>query len=193
MILAVQGADRDAIQGLLADAAARWTAAGVHVIGVVETLPPGGAHHEVMLLDLASGQTHRLHQNLGSGAAGCSLDPEGLANACAGVETAIAARLAAGGGPQDTVVILSKFARQEAEGRGLTDAFHAAVAAELPVLTSVSPSVGTDWAAFTGDLARIVPVAWEPVAAWWSARRDADGIVAEGSVAAGTLAERAAS
>lgn len=179
MILAVQGADRDVIQDLLADAAARWRAAGVHVIGVVEVLPPGGAHHDVRLLDLASGATHRLHQNLGPGAAGCSLDPEGLAGACAGVEAAIAARLAAGGDAADTVVILSKYGRQEADGRGLTDAFHAAVAAELPVLTSVSPSVAADWAAFTGDLARIVPVDWAPVADWWSARADMDEVAPE--------------
>jgi len=167
MILAVQGADREGIQSLLAEAVRHLKQAGAHVIGVVEDMAPGVAHHDVMLLDLVSGERNRLHQDLGSGSAGCSLDPEGLAAACAGVENAIAARLAAGGDGGDTVVVLSKFGRQEAEGRGLTAAFHAAVAAEFSVLTSVSPSVAADWAVFAGDMAQLVPARIDEVDAWW--------------------------
>jgi len=167
MILAVQGADREVIQSLLVAAARRLKAEGAHVLGVVEDMVPGVAHHDVMLLDLVSGATNRLHQDLGPGSAGCSLDPEGLAAACAGVENAIAERLARGGGGADTVVILSKFGRQEAEGRGLTAAFYAAVAAEFHILTSVSPSVAAEWAGFAGDLARVVPVEMAEVEAWW--------------------------
>ncbi|MEP9352611.1 DUF2478 domain-containing protein [Xanthobacter sp. KR7-65] len=167
MILALQGGDREAIQALLADAARRLSASGVRVLGVVEHLSPGCAHEDVLLLDLVSGETNRLHQDLGSGAAGCSLDPAGLAAAAAGVERAIADRLAEGGDLSDTVVVLSKFGRQEAEGRGLTSAFHAAVAAELSVLTSVSPSVHAQWDGFAGDLAVLAPAAVATVEDWW--------------------------
>lgn len=169
MILGLQGGDREAIQSLLAEAARHLRAAGARVLGVVEHLPPGCAHEEVLLLDLVSGEANRLHQNLGPGAAGCSLDPEGLAAAAAGVERAIAARLAEGGDLSDTVVILSKFGRQEADGRGLTSAFHAAVAAEISVLTSVSPTVRAEWDGFVGDLAEIRPANLPVVAAWWQA------------------------
>ena len=167
MILALQGADREKIQSLLIEAADGLRASGVRVLGVVEHLPPGGAHEDVLLLDLVSGETHNLHQNLGPGAAGCSLDPAGLAAASAGVERAIAARLDEGGDLSDTVVILSKFGRQEAEGRGLTSAFHAAVAAEINVLTSVSPTVRDQWDGFVGDLARIAPASLRDVEEWW--------------------------
>lgn len=173
MILAVQGGDREVIQSLLARTADGMRAAGVRVIGVVEHMPPGGAHEDVLLLDLVSGEANRLHQNLGPGAAGCSLDPAGLAAAAAGVERAIAARLAEGGDLSDTVVILSKFGRQEAEGQGLTSAFHAAVAAEIAVLTSVSPTVRAAWDGFTGDFARIVPPSLPEVEAWWGAFAEA--------------------
>lgn len=169
MILALQGGDREAIQSLLADAARRLRADGVRVIGVVEHLAPGCAHEDVLLLDLVSGEANRLHQNLGPGAAGCSLDPGGLAAAAAGVEQAIAARLAEGGDLSDTVVVLSKFGRQEAEGRGLTSVFHAAVAAELCVLTSVSPSVRAAWDGFAGDLAAVTPATLAAIEAWWRA------------------------
>lgn len=167
MILALQGADREVIQALLANAARRLAAGGVRVIGVIEHLPEGGGHEDVLLLDLVSGETHRLHQDLGPGAAGCSLDPAGLAAASAGVERAIAARLAEGGDMSDTVVVLSKFGRQEAEGRGLTSAFHAAVASEMCVLTSVSPTVRAEWDGFVGDLACIAPAHLDAVDAWW--------------------------
>jgi hypothetical protein len=168
MILAVQGADREVIQALLAQAARRLASSGARVIGVIEHLPEGGGHEDVLLVDLASGETNRLHQDLGPGAAGCSLDPAGLAAASAGVERAIAARLAEGGDLSDTVVVLSKFGRQEADGQGLTSAFHAAVAADLRVLTSVSPTVRGQWEAFVGDLAHIVPARLDTVDAWWN-------------------------
>ncbi|MFG1391301.1 DUF2478 domain-containing protein [Xanthobacter agilis] len=167
MILAVQGADREVIQSLLVEAARRLKAEGAHVLGVVEDMVPGVAHQDVMLLDLVTGVTNRLHQDLGPGSAGCSLDPEGLAAACAGVENAITERLAGGGAGRDTVVILSKFGRQEAEGRGLTSAFYAAVAAEFSILTSVSPSVAADWTHFAGDMAQVVPAEMAEVEAWW--------------------------
>ncbi|MFG1204301.1 DUF2478 domain-containing protein [Xanthobacter aminoxidans] len=170
MILALQGGDREAIQSLLAEAARRLAAQpGVRVLGVVEHLTPGCAHEDVLLLDLVSGETNRLHQDLGPGSAGCSLDPAGLAAASAGVERAIADRLAEGGDLSDTVVVLSKFGRQEAEGRGLTAAFHAAVAAELSVITSVSPSITAEWASFAGDLAELRPAVPASIDAWWNA------------------------
>lgn len=167
MILALQGGDREVIQSLLVRAAGRLREQGVRVLGVVEHLPPGCAHEDVLLLDLVSGETNRLHQDLGPGSAGCSLDPAGLAAASAGVERAIAERVAAGGDLSDTVVILSKFGRQEAEGRGLTSAFHAAVAAEMAVLTSVSPTVRLEWDGFVGDLAAVAPADLSEVEAWW--------------------------
>ena len=168
MILALEGADREVIQGLLAAAAARLPASGARVSGVAGHLPEGGGHSEVLLRDLVSGATLPLHQDLGAGAASCSLDPSSLAAACGWVETAVAACQGMGVDGRPVVVILSKFGRQEAEGRGFTDAFHAAVAAELPVLTSVSPSVRGEWLAFVGDMARMAPPQLEAVEAWWA-------------------------
>ena len=169
MILALQGGDREHIQSLLAEAAHRLRAGGVRVIGVIEHMPPGCAHEDILLLDLVSGETNRLHQDLGPGSAGCSLDPAGLAAAAAGVERAIAERLAEGGDLSDTVVVLSKFGRQEAEGRGLTSAFHAAVAAEIAVITSVSPSVRAEWDGFAGDLAAVSSATFASIEDWWRA------------------------
>lgn len=180
MILAVEGGDREVIQTLLAEAARFLAASGARVIGVIEHMPPGIAHQDVMLLDLTTGAMNRLHQDLGPGSAGCSLDPEGLAAASGLVEQAIADRLTEGGDLSDTVVILSKFGRQEAEGRGLTGAFHAAAAAEMAVLTSVSPTVRADWTGFAGDLASIAPARIAEVERWWTGQ---DTVLKDAAVA----------
>lgn len=163
-ILALQGADRAHVRGVLLAAAERWRRQGREVIGAVEVLPDPSDPERVHLLDLSSGETFPLNQDLGPGSAGCSLDAQGLAAACGRVEAAIAAQHAGAG----AVVILSKFGRQEAEGRGLTDAFRAAVAADLPILTSVSPVVSAAWAAFAGPLARYGAVSDAAADAWLS-------------------------
>ncbi|QTL05482.1 DUF2478 domain-containing protein [Aquabacter sp. L1I39] len=163
-ILALQGADRGGVRRVLADAVQRFRARGLLVLGAVETLPNPDDPDDVHLLDLASGGQYPLNQKLGPGAAGCSLDPEGLAAACAAVQASIA-RL--DGGEERALVILSKFGRQEAEGRGLTDAFHAAVLADLPILTSVSPAVAAAWADFAGPMARFGGMSPDEIDAWF--------------------------
>ncbi|MGQ3674546.1 DUF2478 domain-containing protein [Xanthobacter sp. TB0139] len=157
-IFALQGGSRVQMQGLLHRAAENMRAAGLYVLGAVECVSEGMEDDAVRLLNLASGSANALHQNLGAGAAGCSLDQERLVNVCAEVEAAIAARLSEGGSGADTVVVLSKFGREEAEGRGLTGAFHAAVSAELPVLTALSPNAEWAWEGFAEGMAELVPV-----------------------------------
>lgn len=165
LILALQGDDRVAVRAVLATAVRRWRARGLTVLGTVEVLPDAGAPDDVLLCDLATGLTHPLTQHLGPGASGCTLDLAGLTAACAGVEAAIADFLAQPK-PKDAVVVLSKFGRQEAHGRGLADAFAAAVAAGLPILTSVSPLFRDAWIDFAGDFARFAPVHDQIVEAW---------------------------
>ena len=167
-ILALRGADRIRVRRALHAAAERWRARGLTVIGTVEVLPDPADPDCVHLLDLTSGDRFPLNQDLGPGSAGCSLDPQGLAAACGRVEAAIAA-LGADACARGAVVILSKFGRQEAEGQGLTAAFGAAVAAGLPVLTSVSPVVTDAWAAFAGPLAGYGAVSDTVADEWLSA------------------------
>ncbi|MGE4372922.1 MAG: DUF2478 domain-containing protein [Xanthobacter sp.] len=187
-ILALQGGSRVQMQGLLRMSAEEMRAVGLCVLGAVECVTEDMEDQAVRLLNLASGSVSALHQNLGSGAEGCSLDPERLVNACAEVEASIAARLAAGGSAADTVVVLSKFGREEAEGRGLTGAFHAAVAAELPVLTALSPNAAWAWESFAGDMALLVPVTdvdEQVGTGWWQ------GVLPQGRTAANRLDDEA--
>lgn len=91
----------------------------------------------------------RISQSLGRGSSGCRLDAGALEMAAARV----GARLAGA-----ELLILPKFGRQEAVGRGFRAIIAQAVTDELPVLLHVPAEQRADFARFCGDLAeRIAP------------------------------------
>jgi hypothetical protein len=165
-IVALQGATSPIIQGLLLGFATRLAASGLRVAGVVETIDDSANPCKSMALrNLDDDRMFSISQDLGPGSQSCSLDPEGIALACAAVQRAIA------GGAD--VVILSKFGKQEAIGRGLSDAFGAAIAAGLPIMTAVSPPMMADWQNFSGEYAECVQAEVAQHASWlesWSRR-----------------------
>ncbi|MGA7807993.1 DUF2478 domain-containing protein [Bradyrhizobium sp.] len=148
-IVALQGAPSAVIQTLLADIAARLTKRGLRVVGVVENSNDGPNPCKSMgLRSLHDDRVFSISQNLGPGSQACNLHPEGLALACAAVQDSIAHGA--------DVAILSKFGKQEAIGGGLIDAFGAAIAAGVPIITSVSPAMMNEWRQFAGEFAECV-------------------------------------
>lgn len=161
-IAALQGASSAEIQSRLAEFADQARSRGVKLAGVIEvsTEDKAGACGTLALRDLSTWSVIPISQNLGSGSSACNLDPRGLAEACAAVERAI--------GNGADLVILSKFGKQEAARSGLSDAFRAAFAAELPIATAVSPSVEKDWLAFSGDASEFLNLQTDSLIGWWS-------------------------
>lgn len=150
-VIALQGTSSTSMQPLLAAIAERLSLRGLRVVGVVENPPVGEIPCKSMeLRSLEDGQRFSISQDLGPGSTACNLSPEGLALACAAVQNSIAQGA--------DVVVLSKFGKLEAAGEGLVDAFGAAIARGLAVITSVSPTVMAEWQAFAGDLAVCVTV-----------------------------------
>ncbi|RNF33431.1 DUF2478 domain-containing protein [Paracoccus methylarcula] len=89
----------------------------------------------------------RISQSLGSGSTGCRLDPGALETAAARVE----ARLTGA-----ELLILPKFGKQEAVGRGFCSVIGQAILDDLPVLLHVSREQRSAFAEFSGDLAEEV-------------------------------------
>jgi hypothetical protein len=148
-IVALQGAPSVVIQTLLADIAAKLTRRGLRVVGVVEHSAGGPNPCKSMgLRSLRDGRVFSISQNLGPGSQACNLHSEGLALACAAVQEQIAHGA--------DVAIISKFGKQEGIGGGLIDAFGAAIAAGVPIITSVSPAMMDEWRQFAGELAECV-------------------------------------
>lgn len=186
LIGAIRGGSGSAASDVLTAFAQARIAEGVVVAGVVVAPAADGTRHGHAhghgrdhggghapcgcgggLRDLATGEVIEIHQDLGPGAEACSVDTSGLARACAGVERQIAAGV--------DLVILSRFGGQEAERGGLTAAFQAAVAANVPVACVVSPKAEAAWAEFAGDLALLLPPDLGAVEAWWRDQRAARG------------------
>jgi hypothetical protein len=160
-IIALQGAESAAIQRLLAEFAARRKQEGIRIAGAVEVARDGGACGSLALTNLSNGAIIRISQDLGPGSTSCNIDPAGLAEACVAVEREIAQGA--------DLVVLSKFGKQEAARGGLGDAFGAAIAAGLPVVTAVSPAMAEPWQAFAGGLSAFIQAEAALLEAWWTA------------------------
>jgi nucleoside-triphosphatase THEP1 len=164
-IAALYGGTSRELQGALAAFARELQSQGYRVAGVIEESLCGatGACKSLSVRDIASGERIPISQKLGAGSEACNLDPGGLAFACGLVEEAIERGA--------DVVVLSKFGKLEASRSGLCDAFKAAILADIPIITTVSPHVLQDWVCFAGGLSEYVPPDIAALAAWWRATR----------------------
>ncbi|WP_343082321.1 DUF2478 domain-containing protein [Ostreiculturibacter nitratireducens] len=146
---------------LLYDLAGKLRAEGFRIAGAVQSNVdrPDTPRCDMFLDILAGAETVRISQNLGRGASGCRLDPQGL-------ERAVGLVIAALDGPVD-LVIINKFGKQESEiGRGFRPVFAAALERGLPVLTSVTAGQTEAFLDFAGPLAENLPGDPDVLLAW---------------------------
>lgn len=144
---------------LLAAVAERLGQAGVVLGGAVQinTDRPDRSRCDMDLRVLPAGPVVRISQRLGPGAVACRLDSGALEQA--GVE--IARHL---GGAQ--LVIINKFGKQEAAGRGLAPVIAEALAQGLPVLTGVTPAAHDGFLTFAAGLAEALDPDPDTVTGW---------------------------
>lgn len=164
-IAAVQGATSEEIQRLLAEFVARHRGEA-RIVGLIEDGRDarGRRGRPEALLSLADGRRYPMFQTLGAGSGACAFDPEGVVSAA----DAVAAQIEAG----CDLVVLNKFGKYEAENRsGLVSAFQAAIMADVPVLTSVSPRQAEAWDNFAAPFYVTLPPEASALDAWWQARR----------------------
>jgi len=161
-IAALRGAPSAAMQPLLEKFAERRARAGLRVAGVIEDsdCTHDGACKHFRVRDLLSGETISISQDLGRGSTACNLDPAALVRACGRIETAISEGA--------DLVVLSKFGKLEAARSGLADAFRAAIEADLPILTVVSPAAAEEWELFAAPLFQFLDASLEALEGWWA-------------------------
>lgn len=135
---------------LLSEVASELMRAGLRLAGVVQTNTdvPGRHHCDMDVRVLPDGPTICISQNLGPAARGCRLDPDGLERAVA----AVALRLDGA-----DLLILNKFGKHEAEGRGFVPLIAEAVARDIPVLLGVSDLNRPAFDAFAAGAATPLP------------------------------------
>lgn len=147
---------------LIAEAVARLEMAGVVLAGTVATRLGDLAQDDcgMVLRILPEGRVLTVSQVLGPGARGCRLDP-------GGVETAAA--LATAALPRVAGLVVNKFGKLEAMGRGFVPVIGAALDLGLPVLVGVNGLNLPDFRRFAGGLATELPASARVAADWMRA------------------------
>jgi uncharacterized protein len=150
---------------LLGDFAREIQNRGFKVAGLIQRNGDAGDDCACVmeLIDLGSGDTIRISQDLGAGSNSCRVDPGGIAEA--------GSRLRVSMNDKPDLVVVNKFGGLEKSGGGLSDELLWAMAEGLPVLTSVSGRLIDEWLEFSGghcDLLRPDEAAlWQ----WWGSQR----------------------
>lgn len=137
---------------LLHGLATRAMARGMRLCGTVQVNSDCGPDRpcDMDVLVLPGGPVIRISQSLGAGARGCRLDPSALETAV----TQTAARLEAG----CHLLIVNKFGKQEADGRGFRGLIAEALGAGVPVLAGLNARNTAAFETFTDGLAeRVAP------------------------------------
>lgn len=151
-IIADAGADR-----CLADLARRLEAAGIAFAGAIQrnTARIDGQPDDMDLRVIGTDRVIRISQSLGPGSAGCRLNAASLEEAAGLVAAALDT-----GAPR--VLLLNRFGRQEAEGRGFRPLIGRALGEGMAVLMAVGPDYLAAFAEFAGGMAERLPA--EPAA-----------------------------
>jgi hypothetical protein len=108
--------------------------------------------------DLLGGDEIKISLDRGNEARGCRLDPDAFARIDAWVERAVLERV--------DLLIINKFGREEAHGRGLRPVIAEALIAEIPLVIGVSTQNLSDFLTFVGDSATRLRPDIEAITAW---------------------------
>ncbi|MBK0328540.1 DUF2478 domain-containing protein [Rhodobacteraceae bacterium F11138] len=154
---------------LLTELARDLAGAGVRLAGVVQSNTEC-AESDLCDMDvrvLPDGPVFRISQSLGAGARGCRLNPEALEQAVAHVSAALGD---AGDGRPD-LLIVNKFGKHEADGRGFRPLIAEALMAGIPILTAVNPTNEAAFLTFAEDMAECIPTRLSAAVDWFERAR----------------------
>lgn len=156
----IQAQGPGTVDALLTRLADRLEARGIRLAGTVQSNsePAAGVACDMDVRVFGGGPVIRINQTLGAGSRGCRLDLSALERAVGEVT----ARM------EDDIdlVIVNKFGKHEAEGRGFRPLIADALSRELPVLTAVNHLNTSAFEDFAGDLAEELPADLAALEAW---------------------------
>jgi nucleoside-triphosphatase THEP1 len=151
--------------GLFADAlitqsASDLVASGYRVGGIVQSNShrPGRRRCDMYVKDLLGGDEIKISLDRGNEARGCRLDPDAFACIDAWIERAVLERV--------DLLIINKFGREEAHGRGLRSVIGEALIAEIPLVIGVSTRNLCHFLTFVGASATRLKPDIEAITAW---------------------------
>jgi nucleoside-triphosphatase THEP1 len=145
---------------LIAQCAAGLVTSGYRLGGVVQSNAhrPDRRRCDMYVKDLFGGGEIKILLDRGNEARGCRLDPDAFARIDAWVERAVLERV--------DLLIINKFGREEAHGRGLRSVIAEALFAEIPLVIGVSTQNLRAFLTFVGDSATRLRLDAEAITAW---------------------------
>lgn len=145
---------------LLYTAAQEFRARGFHTCGTVQINTEREGHPcDMDVKILPDGPVLRISQSLGRESKGCRLDPSVLETAVGLVATRLGADV--------DVLIVNKFGKHEADGRGFRTAIAEAIAREIPVLVGVNTLNLDAFEAFAGPQAVRLEPSVKGIVGWF--------------------------
>lgn len=167
--------ERGATDRLLSDLAAELQADGVRLAGIVQTNTECFDNRlcDMDVRVLPDGETIRISQSLGAGARGCRLNPGALETAVSQVAHSLQ------GATRPDLLIVNKFGKHEADGRGMRSVIGEAMAMGIPVLTGVNRLNEDKFLAFTENAARKLQPRAAALREWLAQVTQAGGAAAE--------------
>jgi nucleoside-triphosphatase THEP1 len=154
------GSSGTLVDDVLAEAVRFLKRAGLNVAGAIQWNEPlpDRRRCSMTLEDLASGRRILASEDRGPHARGCHLDTSALEEAAALAAPSIESGV--------DLVIINRFGKQEAAGRGFRQAIEAAILLERPVLVGVSENNRASWEAFAGNEAKYLRPSLKAVLSW---------------------------
>lgn len=133
---------------------------GVRIAGTVRANPVDPCAHpcEMDIQVLPDGPAFRISQQLGSAARGCRLDGDTMQTIAAEVEVRLSGA---------DVLIINKFGKLEAQGRGLCPAILQAIDSGIPTLVGVNEMNTPIFHAFSDGMAEALPPDLRSVRDWY--------------------------
>ncbi len=155
------GLVRDA---LITRCATDLAASGYRLGGIVQSNAhrPGRRRCDMYVKDLMGGDEIKISFDRGNEARGCRLDPDAFARIDGWIERAVLEHV--------ELLVINKFGKEEANGRGLRAVLAEALIAEIPLLIGISTQNLSDFLTFVGDSATRLGPDIEAMTAWcWNA------------------------
>ncbi len=145
---------------LIAQCAAGLVASGYRLGGVVQSNAHrrGRRRCDMYVKNLLGGDEIKISFDRGNEARGCRLDANAFARIDAWIERAVLEGV--------DLLIINKFGKEEAHGRGLRPVIAEALIAEIPLMIGVSTRNLCDFLTFVGDSATRLRPDIEAMTAW---------------------------
>jgi nucleoside-triphosphatase THEP1 len=154
------GAESQRADALIAELATRLRAQGFCLAGAIQSnrAVPNRGRCDMMLEDLATGQLVKASQDRGALANGCRLDSSALEESVGLAASSL--------GRETDFVIINRFGKQEAEGRGFRGMIEQAVLLDVPIVVGLNRAHVDSWCHFVGDDPQLLPMDLDAVTDW---------------------------